>query len=285
MQINRLRPDDSVYLQIVRNIANPPKSLYLIGKLPQTRQLTVAVVGTRRPTTYGHEVGHRLAYDLAKRGVVIVSGLALGMDAIAHKAALEARGTTIAVLAGGLDSIHPSSHRDLAIRILAGGGALISEYAPGDIPHKSNFVARNRIVTGISDGLLVVEASAKSGTMHTANFALEQGRAVMAAPGNITNPMSEGCNNLIAAGARLVRHAGDALEELGYEPNQNQASLPLAADANEAAILSLLAKGIREGDELLLKSSLAPAAFNQTLTLLEITGKIKALGANRWAMR
>lgn len=284
MKINRIRPDDSKYLQIVCNIAKPPKSLYFIGKLPDTRLTTVAIIGTRKPTAYGQEVGYRLAYDLAKQGVVIVSGLALGMDAIAHKAALDAGGLTIAILAGGLDSIHPHSHRNLAIQILAAGGALISEYAPGNPPFKQNFVARNRLVAGISDGLLVAEAAAKSGTMHTANFALEQGKAVMAIPGNITNPMSQGCNNLIASGARLVRSASDVLEEIGCKADNRQTTLPIAADANEQSILELLATGLRDGDEIQIKSQLQPAVFNQTLTLLEITGKIRALGGNRWTL-
>lgn len=284
MKINKITPDVSKYLQIIGHIAKPPKSLYFLGNLPDNRLPTVAIVGTRRPTAYGQEVGYRLAYDLAKQGVVIVSGLALGMDTIAHKAALDAGGTTIAVMAGGLDSIHPSSNRDLAIRILQNGGALVSEYAPGTETFKGNFVARNRLVTGISDGLLVIEASAKSGTMHTANFALEQGKPVMAVPGNITNPMSEGCNNLINTGAKLIRNASEVLREIGYTVEGGQAKLPLAANASEASILQLIADGLRDGDDIQLKSGLTPAEFSQTLTMLEITGKIRPLGGNKWGL-
>lgn len=282
MKINKITPDVSKYLQISTNIAKPPKSLYFLGKLPEGRLPTVAIVGTRRPTTYGQEVGYRLAYDLAAQGVVVVSGLALGMDAIAHRAALDAGGITIAVLAGGLDSIHPSSHRNLAIEILQKGGALISEYEPGTAPLQSNFIARNRIVTAISDGLLVIEASAKSGTMHTANFALEQGKPVMAVPGNITSPMSQGCNNLIKAGARVIFDVSDVLDEIGLVKSGGQAKLPLAANAQEQAILKLIGEGLRDGDELQIKSGLTTAEFNQTLTMLEITGKIRPLGANNW---
>jgi DNA processing protein len=284
MKINNIVPDGNKYLQIVCNIANKPKSLYFIGKLPENRLPTVAIVGTRRPTTYGQEVGYKLAFDLAKQGVVILSGLALGMDTIAHKAALDAGGVTIAVLAGGLDAIHPPSNRDLAIRILQAGGALISEYPPGEIPFPANFIARNRLVTGISDGLLVVEASAKSGTMHTANFALEQGKPVMAVPGNITSPMSEGCNNLIHAGATPVRGFKDILDELKLTANGEQANLPLAANANEATVLNLIKNGVRHGEELQLQSGLSPQDFGQTLTMLEITGKIRPLGANQWGL-
>lgn len=285
MKINNIVPENDKYLQIVCNIAKCPKSLYVIGRLPENRVPTVAIVGTRRPTIYGQEVGYKLAYDLAKQGVVVLSGLALGMDTIVHKAALDAGGITIAVLAGGLDSMHPRSNRDLAIRILQTGGALISEYAPGRPPFQSNFIARNRLVTGLSDGLLVVEASAKSGTMHTANFALEQGKPVMAVPGNITSPMSEGCNNLIHAGATPIRAFKDILDELKITPSGEQASLPLAADAKEATLLSLIQKGVRAGEDLQTQSSLSPQDFSQTLTMLEITGKIRPLGANQWGLR
>jgi len=284
MKINTIVPDSDIFLQIVVNIAKPPKSLYLIGELPKQRRPTVAIVGTRRPTSYGQEVGYRLAYDLAKQGVVIVSGLALGMDGIAHKAALDAGGTTIAVLAGGLDNIHPSSHRDLAIRILKNGGALISEYESGIPPFKEYFIARNRLVTGLSDGVLTVEASANSGTMHTAQFALEQGRAVMAVPGPITSPMSEGCNNLINSGAKLIRTANDVLDEIGHRPGA-QISLPLAANETEYILLQLIRKGVRDGEELHQKSGLDGPQFNQTLTMLEITQKIRSLGGNRWGIK
>lgn len=284
MKINKITPEVSKYLQISTNIAKPPKWLYFLGKLPENRLPTVAIVGTRRPTTYGQEVGYRLAYDLARQGVVIVSGLALGTDAIAHRAALDAGGITIAVLAGGLDSMHPKSNRNLAIEILQKGGALISEYAPGETPFQGNFIARNRIVTAISDGLLVIEASAKSGTMHTANFALEQGKAVMAVPGNITSPMSQGCNNLIKSGAKLVVKDSDVLDELGLTATGAQAKLPLAANPSEHTILKLILSGVRDGDDLQTKSSLSPAEFSQTLTMLEITGKIRPLGANQWGL-
>lgn len=282
MKINKIIPDDNKFLQIATNIAKPPKSLYFLGRLPENRSPTVAIVGTRRPTAYGKEVGYRLAYDLAKQGVVVLSGLALGMDTIAHKAALDAGGITIAVLAGGLDSIHPPSNRDLAIKILQNDGTLISEYAPGETSFPGNFIARNRIVTGLSDGLLVVEASAKSGTMHTANFALEQGKPVMAVPGNITSPMSQGCNNLIRSGAKPIQEAKDVLDELGLIASDAQTKLPLAENANEHAILKLIAAGIRDGDEIQMKSGLSPSEYNQTLTMLEITGKIRPLGSNQW---
>ena len=256
-----------------------------MGNLPAARRPTIAVVGTRKPTAYGQEIAHRLAYELASRGVVVVSGLALGIDGIAHRGALEAGGTTIAVMPCSLDRTHPSSHRSLAEEILSKGGALVSEYEPGSNTYPQNFIARNRIVSGISDGLLVIEASAKSGTMHTASFALDQGKPVMAVPGNITNPASEGCNNLIKAGARLITSTAEVLDELGLADYQKQTVLPLATNPEEQAILKLLHTGTRDGDELQVKSKLGPAQFSQTLTMLEVTGRIRPLGGNQWTIR
>ncbi len=285
LSINNIAPDTSNFLQIVTTIAKTPKSLWFVGELPTKRLPTVAIVGTRRPSSYGQEVGYRLAYELAQRGVVIVSGLALGMDAIVHQAALDAGGITIAVMPGGLDSVHPRSHRNVAARIVTNGGALLSEYAPGSPIYKHHFIARNRIVSGISDGLLVIEASAKSGTMHTAGFALEQGRAVMAVPGNITSPASQGCNNLIKTGASAITSTEDVLQSIGWAELAGHKKLPLAANAAEQVLLQLMAGGLREGDDLQIQSTLEPAIFSQTLTMLEITGRVRPLGGNKWAIK
>lgn len=284
MKINTISPDYPEYLKILQTIAMPPKRLWYIGKLPKIRYPTVAIVGTRKPTVYGREVVEQLSGELAKHGVVVVSGLALGIDALAHKAALRAGGTTIAIMPCGLDQIYPRSHRQLALDILAAGGALISEYAPGEQPYPSNFIGRNRIVSGISDGVLIVEAGLKSGTMHTAGFALDQGRSVMAVPGNITSAVSVGCNNLIKVGARPVSDVTDILQELGLEQPERQIALPIAGNPEEQAILSILQAGERDGEILQKKSGLTPALFGQTITMLEISGKIRALGANQWAV-
>lgn len=285
MKINKIAPETSKFLQITTTIAKPPKSLYLLGSLPAERKPTVAIIGTRKYTAYGRDVGYRLAYDLAARGVVIVSGLALGMDAMAHQAAVDAGGTTIAVMACGLANIYPMRHRQLALDILRTGGALISEYEPEERAYQSRFIERNRIVAGLSDGVLVIEAAAKSGTMHTANFALEQGRAVMAVPGAINNPMSEGCNNLIKTGARLITDASEVLDELGLSGKPTQQQLPLGATQEEDTLLQLMATGITDGHELQQKSRLAPTVFNQTMTMLEISAKIRPLGGNNWGIK
>lgn len=280
---NTIVPEDKLFRQRLGGIADAPKKLYYIGKTPDSERLAITIVGTRKPTRYGHEVTHRFAYELAQRGIVIISGLALGIDAIAHKAALEAGGTTIAILAGGLDAIHPYRHRGLAKSILESGGTLISEYPPGAPSLRHHFIARNRIAAAFGEGVLITEAAHKSGTLHTANFALEAGRTVMAVPGAITNPMTSGTNGLIKTGAVPVTTIEDILFALGYKDTHKQAELSLAAESREEQIiLDLLKNGVQDGEELLIKSRLPPAVFNQTLTLMEINSRIRALGANRW---
>lgn len=244
----------------------------------------MAIVGTRKPTPYGKEITYRLSYELAKKGIVIISGLALGVDGIAHQAALNAGGITIAVLPTPLERIHPQTHRELAERIVQGGGALLSEYDADDPVFKINFVARNRIVTALSDAVLITEAASRSGTLTTANFALEQGRSVMVLPGNITSPMSAGCNQLLKVGASPVTSVEDVLHELGLADKTRQTRLPLAETPDEDILIKLLAKGVREGEELHAKSGLSAASYSQTMSMLEIEGKIKALGSNQWTL-
>lgn len=165
MKINRISPQSSKYLQIISTIAKSPEKLHFIGKLPSERMTTVAIVGSRKPTAYGKEVTHKFAYELASRGIIIISGLALGVDAIAHRAALEAGGKTIAVLANGVDTIYPANHKSLANDIINSDGAIISEYEPGIAARSFQFLARNRIVSGLSDAVIVTEAAIRSGTL------------------------------------------------------------------------------------------------------------------------
>lgn len=285
MKINRIAPENHKYLQIISDIALVPKKLHFIGKLPETRVPTVAIVGTRRPTAYGREVTHTLAYDLAQRGVVIMSGLALGVDGIAHRAALEAGGTTLAVLANGLPQIYPATHKGLADDIIAAGGAIISEYEPETSARDYQFLERNRIVSGLSDAIIITEAAARSGTMSTAAHALQQGKEVFVVPGNITSPLSAGCNNLIKQGAAPVTSARDVLEVIAPHLLDGQSQLALGSNADETAILALLQQGIRDGDELQRLAKLKPGDFATTLTMLELAGSIRALGGNQWALR
>jgi DNA processing protein len=276
----------SVIPDRLREIPDPPKSLFIVGK-PLEHLLDnpcVAIVGSRKVTSYGKAVTHAIAYELARAGVVIISGLALGVDGIAHRAALEAKGQTIAVLPGSLARIHPGTHAQLARRIVEQGGALVSEYS-GELPTmKWNFVQRNRLVSGLSDLVLITEAGQKSGTLHTAKFALEQGRDVGAIPGNITSSSSVGANTLIKTGAALITSAQDILHMLGVQAKAHPKSAPEGDTPEEQILLNLIHEGTSDGSELLVRSKLEVTAYNQTITMLEITGKIRSLGSNHWSL-
>lgn len=285
MKINRISPQSSKYLQIISTIAKSPEKLHFIGKLPNERITTVAIVGSRKPTAYGKEVTHKFAYELASRGIIIISGLALGVDAIAHRAALEAGGKTIAVLANGVDTIYPANHKSLANDIINSDGAIISEYEPGIAARSFQFLARNRIVSGLSDAVIVTEAAIRSGTLSTVSHALEQGREVFVVPGNITSPLSAGCNNLIKQGAHPITCVEDILEIIAPNLLQPQSMLALGANPQESIIIELLQSGIRDGDELQYQSSIDASEFAQTLTMMEINGTIRGLGGNQWTLR
>jgi len=243
----------------------------------------VTVVGSRKVSAYGREVTASLVNALARAGVVVVSGLAFGVDAVAHRAALEAGGLTVAVLPGSIERIYPSSHRQLAQRILEQGGALLSEYPAGTIPYPANFVARNRIAAGIGDAILITEAAQKSGSLHTARFGLEQGKTVCAVPGSITSPTSVGTNNLIKSGAVPVTSAADIFHVLGIQPTAAKPA-PAGETPAEQCLIGLLSKSNQDGDTLLALSKLNMPAFNQALTMLEIRGHIRPLGNNTWGL-
>lgn len=285
MKINRISPDKHPYLQIIGNIAKAPEKLHFIGKIPPTRVPSVAIVGTRKPTRYGTEVTHDLAYELARRGVVIISGLALGVDGIAHRAALEADGITLAILGNGLPDIYPATHRSLADDIITHGGGIISEYEPGQSPRQYTFLARNRIVSGLADAIIITEASKRSGTLSTAARALEQGKEVFVVPGNITSPMSAGCNELLKQGATPITSSEDVLEVIAPDLLQPQTSLALGNTPAETAIIKLLQAGIRDGGELQRQLGIETSEFSTTLTMMEIAGTIRSLGANQWTLR
>lgn len=285
MNINSISPDKHKYLTVLAQIDKPVKAVFYSGDLPSTRVPTVAIVGTRKPTTYGKDITYKLASELAKKGVVIVSGLALGVDAIAHTAACDAGGITLAVLPSGLPHIYPSSHRGLADRILTSGGALISEYEEtATNTYQSNFLERNRIVSGLADAILITEAAARSGTLNTAAHALAQGKEIFVVPGNITSPMSAGCNALIKQGAHIVTDANDIIEYIAPQLLQQQARLNLGSNPAESAIITELQAGVRDGDEIQRKTGLSSTDFNTSLTMLEVQGTIRALGANQWTL-
>lgn len=287
MNVKELTIKDSAYPSPLRELAKPPKELYTLGASLADLMAypRVAMVGSRGVSTYGRQVTAQLAGELARHGVIIVSGLALGVDGIAHEAALEAGGTTVAVLPCGLDQIYPASHTQLAKRILERGGVLVSEYPAGMPGLKQNFIARNRIVSGLAQALLITEAAEKSGTLHTARFALEQGRDVLAVPGNITSPNSVGTNNLIKTGATPVTSVDDVLYALGASHLPVEPVRRRGDTAEEQAILDLLYGGSSDSHELLVRTELPAELFTQTLTMLEIAGKIRPLGNNHWSLR
>lgn len=286
MKIHKVTLSTSDVPEKLRNIPDPPIQLFVLGN--DVNELLfrpcVSIIGSRKVTAYGKEVTLKLAGELAKAGVVIISGLALGVDSLAHKAALDAGGLTIAVLPTSVDTPYPATNRNLARQILEQGGVLISERDDGFPNMKHLFIARNRIVAGLCDALLITEAAEKSGTLHTANFALEQGRPVLAVPGNITSPTSAGTNNLIKTGATPVTSAQDVFYALGLETTETAREAPHSHDPNEQTLLDLLHSGVSDGAELLDQSGMELRLFNQTLTMLEIGGQIRPLGNNKWAL-
>lgn len=266
-------------------IPHAPKTLYLLGDTLEDllSRPRVAIVGSRKITPYGKSVTQKLAGDLAARGVVIVSGLAFGVDAIAHQAALDAGGLTMAVLPSSVNTVYPSTHRQLAKRIVVQGGVLLSEYNEVMRSYKTNFVERNRLVSGISDALLVTEAAEKSGTMHTARFAKQQGRPVFAVPGNITSPLSAGTNHLIKHGAQLVTDTAEILKGLGITQETSKTALR-SEDPYEQTLLTLMQAGVTDGGEMLAKSNLTAPQYSQAITMLEIKGMLAPLGNNHWRL-
>lgn len=273
--------------EFIRELPDAPEQLFYSGAdlLELLQMPRITIVGSRTPTAYGRQVAEDLTAQLAGQGIVIISGLAYGVDSIAQQAALDAGGKVIAVLPSPLDNIVPRAHHELAREIIDQGGALVSEYPPGTIPFKQAFVARNRLMSGLSNGVLIIEAAEKSGTLHTARFALEQNINLMAVPGNVYSSLSRGCNNLLKAGeAQLVTSYKDVLHALNLPDTSTARRLPKGRNRNEQLILDLMEQGVSDGNRLLEKSSLEVPLFSQALTMLEISGKIRALGGNQWAL-
>ncbi|PID30442.1 DNA-protecting protein DprA [Candidatus Saccharibacteria bacterium] len=285
MKVKKVTLNDNAYPSVLKDIASPPKELYYLGAEPAAwlKRPRVAIVGSRAITPYGKIVTTQLAAALAERNISIVSGLALGVDAVAHQAATQSGGLHIAVLANGLNQIYPASNTSLARKLLEQGGTIISEYPEGMPSLKQNFVARNRIIAGLADALLITEASDKSGTLHTARFAMEQGRDVMVVPGNITSPNSVGCNQLIKSGATPVTSLEDILFVLGAKNLATTTYIHKGDTPEEQLLLDLLYNGVSDAHDLLMESGLTPTQFSQTLTMLELSGKINPLGNNHWA--
>ena len=270
---------DSDYPNNLNDLDNAPLVLYVRGNLPDTTGRAIAIVGSRKMTSYGREVAHKFSGELASLGVVIISGLAFGIDAVSHAAAIESGGLTVAVLASGVDIITPSSNTQLGKNIINGHGALISEYPLGTQPLKTFFPNRNRIIAGLSNGVLVVEGVQKSGTFHTVNAAANYGRQVFAVPGPIHSPSSEFPNFLIKNGAKAATSSSDILEELNITAKFDGVGIfskPL--EKSEKALLDILASEPLHVDEVARISTLKVDAVSATLTVMELKGIIKNIG-------
>lgn len=271
--------DDPDYPERLRVIDYPPAVLFVKGNLLAVQTWSVAVVGTRRPTYYGAQVARTLSRDLAASGVTVVSGLAVGIDTEAHLGALDAGGWTVAVLGSGLDQVYPPKNEALARRI-AESGALVSEFPPGTPPAPQNFPIRNRIISGLSLGVVVVEAGENSGALITAGYAADQGREVFAVPGPITSPQSRGTNRLIQDGAGLVTGADDVLEALKLARLNQQLELRQAAPETELELIlvKLLDHTPTHIDDLVRQAERPAGEVGATLALLELKGLVRHIG-------
>lgn len=276
----------AAYPAALRAIYDPPILLFMLGELRPDDRFAVGIVGSRRATHYGKSMAGRLAKDLADRGMVVVSGLAYGVDTEAHRGALKA-GRTIAVLGSGVDVIYPSQNRELALEI-AENGALISEAPLGAQPDAWRFPARNRIISGLSLGVICVEVPVASGALHTATFALEQGKSVMAVPGDAANGKNTGCHRLLKDGACLVESYEDVLLELGVPvhtlPDAPAETLPLPVDLtdDEARLMDALTLQPVQMEDLISQCALAAPAASSALMMLEIKGFAKRLTGNSY---
>jgi len=276
---------DSAYPKRLKEIYDYPPVLYMRGSLLPEDEWCLAVVGTRRATVYGRQVTEEIVTDLARNKITIVSGLARGIDTIAHRSALEAGGRSLAVFACGLDAVYPAENEKLARDVME-SGALLSEYPPGTRPRAENFPRRNRILSGLSLGVLVAEAGETSGAMITARMALEQNREVFAIPGSILSPVSRGANHLIQEGAKLVREYTDILEELNLTAVARQIEMREVLPESEAESLLLKQLGAEPAhiDEVCRKSGLSAAEVSGTLAMMELKGLVKQVGTMNYVL-
>lgn len=325
MEINQISPQETKFTEVLAPIELMPKMLFYYGKIPEicekikqnpnqdrkqahshnqscnqnhnqrphhqhhktlaSRPKSVAIVGTRKNTAYGEKIAYELSYALAKKGVVIISGLAIGIDTIAHRGALDGGGITVGILGTPINKIYPRSNEKLAREIIRKGGAIMSEIGIGqEFFPKVSFLERNRIISGLADIVVVVEANERSGSLNTAMHAIEQGRELFAVPGNIDHPTSQGCNKLIREGATPYTGIDDITRLLF--PNQKKKShkqLALFGDNQfETAILKNLNAGQNDGEEIILATGMTTAEFNRHITMLELKGRVRALGMNKW---
>ena len=280
--------NDKKYPKQLKEIYDHPAILYLKGNFQNSDRFSLAVVGTRKYSVYGKRTVSSLVGDLARSGITIVSGMAIGIDAFSHQATLENNGRTIAVLGSGIDqkSIRPVVNWRLAQEIISSGGVIVSEYPVGTLPLKHHFPNRNRLISGLSLGVLVIEADQKSGALITANYALEQNREVFSVPGDIYSSVSRGTNKLIKMGAKLVTSAQDILEELNlHTSNKIRLDKEIIPDTiEEEEILKYLSNAPIHINKLIQLSQMDVSIINSTLTLMEIEGKVKDLGGMNYVL-
>ncbi|MHB8183902.1 MAG: DNA-processing protein DprA, partial [Candidatus Desulforudaceae bacterium] len=273
---------DEEYPEALRHIFNPPAVLYYLGEVKPEDELALALVGSRRATYYGRDTAEKLSRDLAGAGVTVVSGMARGIDTAAHKGALAAGGRTIAVLGSGLDVVYPQEN-DKLMHQISDSGAVVTEFSLGAAPEAWHFPVRNRIITGISRGLVVVEAAERSGALITAELAMEQGRDVMAVPGNVNSPFSRGPNRLIKQGARLVENVDDILDEIGltrlFDTQGGEKKSGPKLDQDEGRVLQLIAAEPLAVDLIIRDSGLPTERVASILTFLEVKGLARRLPA------
>jgi len=281
--------DDAEYPKNLREIYDPPLVLYVKGALRENERMAIAIVGSRRTTLYGQEMSRKLAYQLARLGVTVVSGLARGIDTAAHKGALQAKGRTVAVIGCGIDVVYPPENKKLADEIVEKGGAVVTEFPFGVKPDRQNFPMRNRIISGWSLGVVVVEANLKSGALITAAQAAEQGRQVFAVPGRADSILSRGTNRLIKDGAKLTEDVEDVLMEFEYllprkpesaeaaEPRNGGTEAALKLSETEAKVMALIGQEEIAIDEIIRGSGLTSAAVSATLLGLEMKRIVRQL--------
>lgn len=279
--------EDEEYPALLKEIHDPPHTLFVRGRL-NPQDFMLAVVGTRKLSHYGRQAAETVVAPLARSGMTIVSGLALGIDALVHEITLREHGKTIAVLGGGCDkeTVYPVNNRNLGERIVDGGGALISEYPPGTLSMPYHFPSRNRIISGLSRGTLVIEAAEDSGSLITARCALDQNREVFAIPGDITRDTSLGPNNLLKMGAHPALSPDDILEVLNLQDLKTMAEAKeiIPDDPMEEKVLGCMSKEPIHIDELIKMSGLASAQVGSTLTLMEMKGKVRHLGGMHYVL-
>ena len=276
MDFERIAIENKSYPELLREIGSPPKEIYVRGTVPESEVPSVAVVGTRKATREGKELAEQTAKELAEAGVVVISGLAMGIDTAAHKGALSSGGKTVAVLGNGIDSVYPAQNEKLAKQMLSAGGAIVSEYGPGEPSFKGNFIQRNRIISGLSLGVVVVEAPAISGALSTARFAGEQGRGVFVFPSSPRDKHYEGSHALIRDGATLVTKTEEVLADLDIENYRSPKLITRELSQEEYRVVNVISEAGKpiNVDMIIELTTLEPHTVSRIIATLTIEGII-----------